>query len=196
MKRCGWAEKNERERDYHDREWGIPVTDDRLHFEMVILEGAQSGLSWATILAKRAGYRAAFADFDPAKVARFNEFRQVEILDRAEIVRNRAKVASTVKNAQAFLALQEEFGSFNRYIWRFVDYRPINNAWTERAQVPAATPLSEEVSKDLKKRGFSFVGPTTIYSYLQAVGIVNDHLTDCFRYPAVLEAQEALRFEF
>lgn len=196
MKRCGWAEKNERERDYHDREWGIPVTDDRLHFEMIILEGAQSGLSWATILAKREGYRAAFADFDPAKVARFNEFRQVEILDRAEIVRNRAKVASTVKNAQAFLALQEEFGSFNRYIWRFVDYRPINNAWTERAQVPAATPLSEEVSKDLKKRGFSFVGPTTIYSYLQAVGIVNDHLTDCFRYPAILEAQEALRFEF
>lgn len=196
MKRCGWAEKNERERDYHDREWGIPVTDDRLHFEMIILEGAQSGLSWATILAKREGYRAAFADFDPAKVARFNEFRQVEILDRAEIVRNRAKVASTVKNAQAFLALQEEFGSFNRYIWRFTDYRPINNAWSERAQVPAATPLSEEVSKDLKKRGFSFVGPTTIYSYLQAVGIVNDHLTDCFRYPAVLEAQEALRFEF
>ena len=196
MKRCGWAEKNERERDYHDREWGVPVTDDRLHFEMIILEGAQSGLSWATILAKRAGYRAAFADFDPAKVARFNEFRQVEILDRAEIVRNRAKVASTVKNAQAFLALQEEFGSFNRYIWRFTDYRPINNTWSERAQVPAATPLSEEVSKDLKKRGFSFVGPTTIYSYLQAVGIVNDHLTDCFRYPAILEAQEALRFEF
>ena len=196
MKRCGWAEKNERERDYHDREWGVPVTDDRLHFEMIILEGAQSGLSWATILAKREGYRAAFADFDPAKVARFNEFRQVEILDRAEIVRNRAKVASTVKNAQAFLALQQEFGSFNRYIWRFVDYRPINNAWTERAQVPAATPLSEEVSKDMKKRGFSFVGPTTIYSYLQAVGIVNDHLTDCFRYQAILEAQEALRFEF
>lgn len=196
MKRCGWAEKNERERDYHDREWGIPVTDDRLHFEMIILEGAQSGLSWATILAKRAGYRAAFADFDPAKVARFNEFRQVEILDRAEIVRNRAKVASTVKNAQAFLAIQEAFGSFNRYIWRFTDYRPINNAWSERAQVPAATPLSEGVSKDLKKRGFSFVGPTTIYSYLQAVGIVNDHLTDCFRYPAILEAQEALRFEF
>lgn len=196
MKRCGWAEKNERERDYHDREWGLPVTDDRLHFEMIILEGAQSGLSWATILAKREGYRAAFADFDPAKVARFNEFRQVEILDRAEIVRNRAKVASTVKNAQAFLAIQEAFGSFNRYIWRFVDYRPINNAWSDRAQVPAATPLSEEVSKDLKKRGFSFVGPTTIYSYLQAVGIVNDHLKDCFRYPAVLEAQEALRFEF
>ncbi len=196
MKRCGWAEKNERERDYHDREWGVPVTDDRLHFEMIILEGAQSGLSWATILAKRAGYRDAFAGFDPVKVARFNAFRQVEILDRAEIVRNRAKVASSVKNAQAFLAIQEEFGSFNRYIWRFAGYRPINNAWTERAQVPATTPLSEEVSKDLKKRGFSFVGPTTVYAYLQAVGIVNDHLKDCFRYPAVLEAQEALRFEF
>ncbi len=193
MKRCTWAEKNDLERDYHDSEWGLPVTDDRRHFEMIILEGAQSGLSWLTILNKRQGYRRAFAGFDPAKVARFSAFKQEQILDSAEIVRHRGKVASTVKNAGAFLAIQEEFGSFNAYIWRFVEGSPINNGWKTTAEVPATTPLSEQIGKDLKARGFSFVGPTTVYSYLQAVGIVNDHLHDCFRYPAVLEAQAALR---
>ena len=192
MKRCTWAEKNDRERDYHDTEWGMPVTDDRRHFEMIILEGAQAGLSWSTVLGKREGYRRAFARFDPAKVAAFSDFKQEQILDGAEIVRNRAKVAATIKNAKAFLTIQKDFGSFNDYIWRFVDGSPINNGWASSAEVPATTPLSEEISKDLKKRGFSFVGPTIVYSYLQAVGIVNDHLRDCFRYPAVLEAQATL----
>ncbi len=192
MTRCSWAEKNDLERDYHDREWGLPVTDDRRHFEMITLEGAQSGLSWLTILGKRDGYRRAFAGFDPLKVAKYTEFKQEQILDNAEIVRHRGKVASTVKNAKAFLAIQEEFGSFNAYIWRFVDGLPINNGWKTTAEVPATTPLSEQIGKDLKVRGFSFVGPTTVYSYLQAVGIVNDHLQDCFRYQSVLEAQAAL----
>ncbi len=192
MTRCGWAEKNDLERDYHDQEWGLPVTDDRRHFEMITLEGAQSGLSWLTILANRDGYLRAFSDFDPLKVATYTEFKQERILDNAEIVRHRGKVASTVKNAKAFLAIQEEFGSFNAYIWRFVDGQPINNGWKSNGEVPAITPLSEQIGKDLKARGFSFVGPTTVYSYLQAVGIVNDHLYDCFRYPAVLQAQAAL----
>jgi DNA-3-methyladenine glycosylase I len=171
--------------DYHDTEWGVPVHDDRRHFEMLILEGAQAGLSWETILRKRQNYRRAFADFDPAKVARFTDARIAKLLLDPGLVRNRLKLRGTVQNAHAFLAVQKDFGTFNNYVWKFVGNAPINRKRRTRADVPAKTDESDALSKDLKKRGFTFVGSTIIYAYMQAVGLVNDHTTDCFRHKEV-----------
>lgn len=187
--RCAWVNlADPLMTEYHDREWGKPVHDDRKHFEFLVLEGAQAGLSWSTVLRKREGYRRAFADFDPEKVARFTD-KQIEklLLDPA-IIRNRQKVAAAVKNARQFLAVQEEFGSFDAYAWRFVDGRPQLNRWTADDAIPATSPESDAFSKDLKGRGFSFVGSTVIYAHMQAIGMVNDHLVDCFRYREVQKA--------
>ncbi len=184
-KRCGWCGDDPLYVDYHDSEWGVPVFDDRKLFEFLILEGAQAGLSWITILKRREGYRKAFADFDPEKVARFTEKRIEKLLQDPGIIRNRLKVRSAVQNAKAFLAVQEEFGSFSEYQWAFVQGKPLVNRFRSLADLPAETPLSQTFSKDLKKRGFNFVGPTIIYAHMQAVGMVNDHLVDCFRYGEV-----------
>jgi len=167
---------------YHDSEWGVPVHDDPTHFEFLVLEGAQAGLSWATILKRRGGYRKAFAGFDAAKVARFSPARIEKLLADPGIIRNRAKVEATVRNARAFLAVQEEFGSFDTYVWGLVDGRPIVNKWRRTTQIPAVTATSEALSADLRRRGFGFVGPTVCYAHLQATGLVNDHLVSCFRY--------------
>ena len=167
---------------YHDREWGVPVHDDRKHFEFLLLEGAQAGLSWSTILHKRAGYAAAFADFDPAQVARFSSSRQERILQNPRIVRNRRKVASAVQNARAFLEVQREFGSFDAYAWGFVGGQPQHHRWKRTQRLPATSPESDRFSADLKQRGFGFVGSTIIYAHMQAVGMVNDHAVECFRY--------------
>ena len=179
--RCGWA-TNELSIRYHDEEWGVPVHDDRTLFEFLILEGAQAGLSWNTILQKRENYRKAFAGFDPARVARFDGRKVRQLMKDPGIVRNRLKIASTIANAKAFLRVQKEFGSFDRYIWRFVGGRPRVNAPRSMKQVPAQTSESDAMSKDLKKRGFNFVGSTICYAFMQAVGMVNDHSVDCFRY--------------
>ena len=180
--RCAWATGDPLYHAYHDEEWGVPVHDDRLLFEFLILEGAQAGLSWITILRKRATYRTAFADFDPELVARFNEAKVAELLANPGIIRNRLKVASAISNARAFLKIQEEFGSFDAYQWRFVDGKPIRNAWRNITEVPASTPVSDTMSHDLKKRGFRFIGSTICYAHMQAVGMVNDHTVDCFRW--------------
>ena len=167
---------------YHDQEWGFPVHDERELFELLILEGAQAGLSWITILRKRENYRVAFDGFDPQIVAAYDEKKQEELVQNPGIIRNRLKIRSAVQNAQAFLKVQQEFGSFDAYIWQFVDHQPIVNRWRKMVEVPASTPLSEQISKDLKKRGFNFVGPTIVYAYMQSIGMVNDHTVDCFRY--------------
>jgi DNA-3-methyladenine glycosylase I len=167
---------------YHDTEWGVPVHDDATHFEFLVLEGAQAGLSWSTILKRRGGYRKAFADFDAAKVARFTPARVEKLLLDPGIIRNRAKVEATVRNARAFLAVQDEFGSFDAYVWGFVGGRTIVNAWRRMGQLPAVSAESEALSKDLRRRGFGFVGPTIVYAHLQASGLVNDHTVSCFRY--------------
>ena len=181
--RCGWVPAGDEEYTrYHDEEWGRPVRDDRQLFEMLTLEGAQAGLSWSTILRKRAAYRKAFAGFDPAKVARFDARRRAALSRDPGIVRNRLKIDSAVTNAQAFLAVQKEFGSFSRYLWDWVDGQPVLNGWHDRAQVPARSDLSDRISRDLKKRGFRFVGSTIVYAYLQAVGVVNDHTAGCYLY--------------
>lgn len=182
--RCGWANGPELEL-YHDTEWGVPVHDDRTHFEFLVLEGAQAGLSWLTILKRREGYRKAFAQFDAQKVARFTPARIEKLLQDPGIIRNRAKVESTVRNARIFLDVSEEFGSFDTYIWRFVDDKPKVNRWRRIDQLPASTPISEAVSKDMRSRGFRFVGPTVCYAHLQAAGLINDHLMSCFRYPVL-----------
>jgi DNA-3-methyladenine glycosylase I len=182
--RCAWAAKEEMWA-YHDEEWGVPVHDDRRHFEFLILEGAQAGLSWSTILNKRAGYRRAFADFDVEKVARFTPARIEKILLDPGIVRNRLKVESAVSNARRFLELVEQEGSFDTFMWSFVGGKPIVNAWTRSGQIPATTKESDALSKELKRRGFKFVGSTVMYAHMQATGLVNDHLVDCFRYKAV-----------
>ncbi len=183
VKRCKWSEGvNLSYIAYHDEEWGVPVFDDRTQFEFLILEGAQAGLSWSTILNKRDGYRKAFADFDPQKVARFTKRRVDKLLENPAIVRNRLKVQSAVTNAKAFLAVQEEFGSFSDYVWDFVDGQPIQNAFRKDSDVPATSPESDALSKDLKQRGFKFVGSTIVYAHMQATGMVNDHVTGCFRY--------------
>jgi DNA-3-methyladenine glycosylase I len=185
--RCAWAGdgSNELMVRYHDEEWGVPVHDDRKHFEFLILEGAQAGLSWDTILKRREGYRKAFDNFDPVKVASYDGKKAQELLQDAGIIRNRAKVASAIANAKAFLKVQEEFGSFDTYVWRFVDGKPIVNKWDSLAQLPASTAESDAMSKDLKKRGFSFVGSTICYAHMQAVGMVNDHERGCFRHAQV-----------
>ncbi len=181
--RCGWAQNtSELDQKYHDEEWGRPVSDDQVWFEFITLEGAQAGLSWSTILNKRAGYRNAFADFDYAKVALFSEAKQLELKENPEIIRNMLKIKSTVTNAQAFLKVREEFGTFNDYIWTFVGGQPIINHWQNMQEVPVSTPESDALSKDLKKRGFKFVGTTICYALMQATGLVNDHTVDCFCY--------------
>jgi DNA-3-methyladenine glycosylase I len=185
LARCAWAENNELQAAYHDQEWGVPVHDDRRFFEFLILEGAQAGLAWDTILRKREGYRAAFAGFDPAKVARFSEVYLRQLLANPAIVRNRLKLASAIENARCFLAVQEQFGSFDAYIWQFVGGAPITNAWRGMAEVPASTAHSDAMSKDLKKHGFKFVGTTICYAFMQATGMVNDHLVGCFRHTEV-----------
>ena len=183
VKRCRWAEGVSLEYiEYHDKEWGVPVWDDRTQFEFLLLEGAQAGLSWSTILAKRDGYRRAFADFDPVKVARFTPRRVEKLLLDPSIVRNRLKVQSAVTNAKAFLKVQKEYGSFCDYIWEFVGGKPIQNRHRKDGDVPATSPESDALSKDLKKRGFKFVGSTIVYAHMQATGMVNDHVTSCFRY--------------
>jgi DNA-3-methyladenine glycosylase I len=179
--RCPWA-RSPAEIAYHDAEWGVPQHDDRALFEFLILEGAQAGLSWSTILNKRTAYRAAYHGFDPARVAAFDDADRARLLADAGIVRNRLKIDASIGNARAFLAVQEEFGRFDRYLWQWVDHRPIHNVWHEMAQVPARTALSDALSRDLKRRGFRFVGSTICYAYLQAVGVVNDHLQGCARW--------------
>jgi len=180
--RCSWAGPDPLYQAYHDQEWGVPVHEDRLLFEFLTLEGAQAGLSWITILRKRDAYRAAFAGFNPERVARFDKAKEAELLANPGIVRNRLKIESTISNARAFQQVQEEFGSFAAYQWRFVDGTPLQNAWRSLSEVPATTPLSEMLCRDLKKRGFRFVGGTICYAYMQAVGMVNDHTVDCYRW--------------
>lgn len=189
MIRCQWAGADPLYVAYHDLEWGVPVHDDRTIFEFLILEGAQAGLSWSTILKKRAAYRAAFDNFDPAVVAAYDEAKVAELLANPGIVRNRAKIASAIKNAQVFLAVQQEFGSFDAYIWQFVGGRVKQNSWQSLSEIPASTPESEAMSKDLRKRGFNFVGPTICYAHMQATGLVNDHVVDCFRYGELSSTQ-------
>jgi DNA-3-methyladenine glycosylase I len=179
--RCGWAGEDPTYVAYHDTEWGVPVYDDRLLFEFLVLEGAQAGLSWITILRKRDAYRKAFAGFDPEKVARFNAKKVEALMQDAGIVRNRLKIESAIKNARAFLKLQEELGSFSDYQWGFVDGKPVQNRFASMKEIPPRSPVSDALSKDLKKRGFNFVGSTIIYAHMQAVGMVNDHIDACFR---------------
>jgi DNA-3-methyladenine glycosylase I len=186
-RRCPWAQ-GDGYVAYHDQEWGVPVHDDRLLFEFLILEGAQAGLSWATILKKRENYRAAFDQFNPTKVARYGARERKRLLADAGIVRNRLKIDSAIDNAKAFLEVQAEFGSFDRYIWQFVGGRPLQNRWKTMSEVPARTTESDAMSKDLKRRGFRFVGSTICYAFMQAVGMVNDHLVDCFRHRELAKA--------
>lgn len=185
--RCAWCLKFEQYIQYHDEEWGVPNHDDHKHFEFLVLEGAQAGLSWATILKKREGYRKAFAEFDPQKVAKFSEAKIEKLLQNPEIVRNKLKINSAVNNAKQFLKVQKEFGTFDTYIWSFVGGKPIINKWKSLKEVPATTKESDALSKDLIRRGFKFVGTTVIYSHMQACGLVNDHLVTCWRYEKVNE---------
>lgn len=183
--RCPWAGSDPLYVAYHDEQWGVPVHEDNLLFEMLVLEGAQAGLSWITILRKRENYRRAFSGFDPRRIARYDERKIAQLLQDPGIVRNRQKIRSAIQNARSFLRVQNEFDTFDRYLWRFVDGRPIHNSWDDAATVPACTELSDAVSKDLKRRGFSFVGSTICYSLMQATGLVNDHLTSCFRHRSI-----------
>jgi len=187
---CKWSMKTQIESDYHNSEWGIPVVSDDVHFEFITLEGAQAGLSWHTILSKRQTYQEAFKNFNIKEVSKFTESDVEELVQNKGIVRHKQKINSTINNAKCFLNIQEEFGSFNKYIWSFVDFEPINNNWEDESQVPSSTSLSDTISKDLKKRGFKFVGSTTIYAYMQASGLVNDHITSCFRHQDSLDAQK------
>ncbi|MGW8321863.1 MAG: DNA-3-methyladenine glycosylase I [Thermodesulfobacteriota bacterium] len=191
--RCPWCLGDPLYVEYHDKEWGVPLHDDLLLFEMLILEGAQAGLSWLTILRKRPWYREAFDGFDPEKMARYGTGRVDRLLQNPGIVRNLRKVESAIQNARAFLELSAEFGTFREYLWRFVDGKPIRNHWRTLGEIPARTPASDSLSKDLKKRGFSFVGSTVCYAFMQSVGMVNDHLVDCFRYRAL--GNKADRFQ-
>ena len=193
--RCAWAGTDPLYVAYHDEEWGVPVHDDRVLFEFLVLEGAQAGLSWSTILRKRDAYRRAFDGFDPRKVARYDRRKVASLLADAGIVRNRAKIASAIRNARAFLEVQKEFGSFSAYQWRFVGGRPIRNRRRSTREVPATTPESDALSKDLQKRGFNFVGSTIIYAHMQAVGMVNDHVVGCFRHREVARLARGKRQE-
>lgn len=182
MNRCDWANRSELEQSYHDNEWGVALHDDRSLFEFLVLEGAQAGLSWSTVLRKRDGYRTAFDDFDARKISQYTEHDVSRLLGNPGIIRNRLKINAAITNARAFLLVQEQFGSFDQYIWQFVHGRPIRNAWEKMAVIPCSTPESEAMSTDLKKRGFTFVGPTICYAFMQAVGMVNDHVVGCFRH--------------
>jgi DNA-3-methyladenine glycosylase I len=191
MKRCDWADRSELEQSYHDHEWGVEIHDDRTLFEFLVLEGAQAGLSWSTILRKREGYRRAFDNFDARKISQYSENTVSRLLTNPEIIRNRLKINATITNARAFLQVQKEFGSFDRYIWQFVDGKPTQNSWRKMTDIPSSTPESDAMSKDLKKRGFKFIGPTICYAFMQAVGMVNDHVVDCFRYKELKNIRKA-----
>lgn len=180
--RCDWAAHDPLNMEYHDREWGVPAHDDRTLFQMLILEGMQAGLSWLTILKKRPAFIEAFSGFDPAIICDYGEAEKAALMENAKIIRNRLKINAAVTNAKAYFALCGAYGSLDRFLWAYVDYQPVKNAWKTQAEVPSSTPLAEKISKDLKKLGFRFVGPTIIYSYMQSVGMVNDHLTSCFCY--------------
>jgi DNA-3-methyladenine glycosylase I len=182
MKRCEWANKNELEQSYHDKEWGVAIHDDRSLFEFLILEGAQAGLSWSTILRKREGYRRAFDNFDARKISKYSKADVSRLLTNPEIIRNRLKINAAITNARAFLQVQKEFGSFDRYIWQFVNGKPIQNSWRKMKDIPSSSPESDAMSKDLQKRRFKFIGATICYAFMQAVGMVNDHVVSCFRY--------------
>lgn len=189
MKRCDWCLKNDLYMEYHDTEWGVPIHDDQLLFEFLLLEGVQAGLSWLTVLRKRENYRLAYDNFDPVKVAAYDDAKMQELLQNEGIIRNRLKVAASVNNAKRFLEVQQEFGSFDQYIWSFVDFKPIVNHFEKLEDLPARTELSDKISKDMKKRGFKFVGSTIIYAHMQATGMVNDHLVSCFRHAELLGAK-------
>ena len=191
--RCPWADGSPLMRAYHDLEWGVPSDDDRLLFEFLLLEGAQAGLSWSTVLARREGYRACFAGFDPGRVARFTAADEARLLGDARIIRNRLKIRAAVENARAFLGIAARCGSFAAWFWRFTDGRPVVNAWTEPGQVPAETPLAVTISRELRREGFRFAGPVIVYSFMQATGMVNDHLAGCFRHGEI--AQKYMRWE-
>lgn len=180
--RCGWCLKDELYINYHDLEWGVPLHNDQQLFEFLLLEGVQAGLSWLTVLRKRENYRLAYDGFDPVKVAAYDEAKMNELLQNAGIIRNRQKIAASVNNARQFLEVQKEFGSFDRYIWSFVDFKPVVNQFEKLEELQATSPLSDQISKDMKKRGFKFVGSTIIYAHMQATGMVNDHLVSCFRH--------------
>lgn len=182
MKRCDWCGNDPLYVEYHDTEWGVPVYDDKVLFEFLILEGAQAGLSWITVLKKREAYRKAYDNFDPEKVAKYDENKIQELLQNSGIIRNKLKIRASINNAQQFLEVRKEFGSFSKYIWAFVDGKPIVNHFKTTSEIPATTPLSDQISKDLKKRGFKFVGSTIIYAHMQATGMVNDHIIDCPRH--------------
>jgi DNA-3-methyladenine glycosylase I len=185
-KRCEWVNlKNELYRKYHDEDWGVPVHDDKKLFEMLILEGAQAGLSWETVLKKQGNYRQAFDNFDPKKVAKYDEKKKAELLQNEGIIRNKLKIKSAIQNAKIFLKMQKEFGSFDKYIWDFVGGKPIQNKFKSLSKIPAKTEISDEISKDLKKQGMNFVGSTIIYAFMQAIGMVNDHEIDCYRYKEI-----------
>jgi len=188
MERCAWAGDDPLYVRYHDEDWGVPVHEDRTHFEFLVLESAQAGLSWITILRRRESYRKLYDQFDPRIVAEYDEKKIEALLGDTGIIRNRMKVESSVNNARRFLEVQEEFGSFDRYLWDFVGGKPVVNCWSEMSQIPASTELSDRVSKDLKKRGFRFIGTTIMYAHLQAVGLVNDHLRSCFRYGEIVKS--------
>jgi DNA-3-methyladenine glycosylase I len=180
--RCEWADRTEAEQAYHDNEWGVPVHDDRRLFEFLILEGSQAGLSWSTVLRKREGYRRAFDDFDARRISQYRENDISRLLANSEIIRNRLKINAAIANARAFLRVQEQYGSFDHYIWQFVGGGPVQNSWRQMTDIPCSTPESEAMSRDLRKRGFKFVGATICYAFMQAVGMVNDHVVGCFRY--------------
>lgn len=187
--RCEWVGSDPLYRQYHDEEWGVPVFEDQHLFEMLILEGAQAGLSWITVLRKRSAYRHAFAEFDPEKVAQFGNKQIVALLENPGIIRNQRKIQAAIENARLFLRIQTEFGSFANYIWEYVGGKPIYNTWRSLEEVPSQTPLSQAISRDLYRRGFRFVGPTILYAYMQAVGMVNDHIVTCFRYEQLAAAR-------
>lgn len=186
MKRCSWCEGNDLYIEYHDKEWGVPVFDDKKQFEFLVLESAQAGLSWLTILKKREAYRKAYSNFNPLKVAKYSDKKIEELITNTEIIRYRKKIEASVNNARCFLDIQHEFGSFCNYIWNYTDNKPIVNKWRTLSDLPAKTDLSDKISKDLKNRGFRFLGSTTIYAHMQAVGMVNDHLTGCFRHKELI----------
>lgn len=190
MKRCEWAHRSEWEQSYHDHEWGVAIHDDRSLFEFLVLEGAQAGLSWSTILRKREGYRKAFDNFDVQKISQYSEKDVSRLLANSEIIRNRLKINATITNARGFLQVQEQFGGFDHYIWQFVNGRPIQNSWKKMTDIPSSTPESEAMSKNLQKRGFKFVGSTICYAFMQAVGMVNDHVVGCFRYEELKNQDE------
>lgn len=192
---CGWATTNELMLNYHDEEWGVPLYDDKKLFEFLILEGVQAGLSWQVVLNKRENYRKAYDYFDVKKVANYNQNKIDELLNNPGIIRNKLKILASINNAQRFIEIQKEFGSFANYIWSFTDRKVIVNHWKRMDQIPATTPLSDEISKDMKKRGFKFVGSTVIYAHMQATGMVNDHLVSCYRYHEIIEGLEDYRSE-